>query len=228
MKVIELLLTENVDNLGIVGDVVKVRSGYARNFLLPRALATKPTAGAIKRLAKRRAEVEKELKVIRGQREAVFAKLEKFELTMQRSANESGILYGGVSQHDIAQALRNEGLTIEDRMVRIGEQIKRLDTYQIPIVLDSDLKTEIKLWIVSDKPREELEAGAEAAAEPAAEAPAEGKGKKKKDKAAQAEGEAAEAEAKPKGKKDKGEAKAEGDAKSDKPAKEKKAKSKGE
>lgn len=224
MKVLELLLTENVDNLGIVGDVVKVRSGYARNFLLPRALATKPTAGAIKRLAKRRAEVEKELKVIRSQREAVFAKLEKFELTMQRSANESGILYGGVSQHDIAQALRNEGLTIEDRMVRIGEQIKRLDTYHIPIVLDADLKTEIKLWIVSDKPREELEA---AAAPAEAEAPAEGK-KKKKDKAEKTEGEPAEAEAKPKGKKDKGEAKPEGDAKAEKPAKEKKSKAKAE
>ncbi len=230
MKVLELLLTENVDNLGIVGDVVKVRSGYARNFLLPRALAAKPTPGAIKRLAKRRAEVEKELKVIRGQREAVFAKLEKFELTMMRSANESGILYGGVSQHDIAQALRNEGLAIEDRFVRIGEQIKRLDTYQIPIVMDTDLKTEIKLWIVSDKPREEL--AADAAAAPAeAEAPAEGKKKRKeKEKAEKAEGEPAEAEAKPKGKKDKGEAKAEGDAKpaGDKPAKEKKSKAKAE
>lgn len=159
MKTIELLLTENVENLGIVGDVVKVRPGYARNFLLPRALATTPSKGAIARLADRRKEVEAEMKVLRQEREALFAKLEELEITIERSANEQGVLFGGVSQHDIAQALQAEGYAIEDRMVRIGEQIKRLDSYYVPIVLANDLKTQIKLWVVSDKPAEELEEG---------------------------------------------------------------------
>lgn len=185
MKLIELLLTENIDNLGIVGDVVRVRPGYARNFLLPRALATTPTAGNVKRLAERRKLVEAEMKLRRSALEAMFEKLQKLEITMQRSANEQGVLFGGVSQHEIAQAIRNEGFAVEDRMVRIGAQIKRLDTYHIPVVLASDLKTEIKLWVVSDKPlsaQEQAEqAPAEEAVAPAAEdAPAEGKKKSRK------------------------------------------------
>lgn len=176
MKQIELLLLDNVDNLGIVGDVVKVRPGYARNFLLPRALATKPSPGAIARLAERRKQVEAEMKARRAEQEKLIERLEGHELTMQRAANEQGILYGGVSQHDVAEALREEGFAVEDRFVRLGEQIKRLDSYVIPVVIDKELKTEIKLWVVSDKPAEELEAEAEGegegaeAAEAAAEA----------------------------------------------------------
>ncbi len=157
MKHIELLLLDNVDNLGIVGDVVKVRPGYARNFLLPRALATTPTPGAIERLAARRAEVEKEMAELRKAMQGLLERLTDYELTLERSANDQGVLFGGVSQHDIAQALRDAGLEVEDRHVRIGSQIKRLDSYQIPIVIDRDLKTEIKLWVVSDKPVQELE-----------------------------------------------------------------------
>lgn len=156
MKQIELLLTQTVDNLGIVGDVVKVRPGYARNFLLPRGMASDPTPGNVKRLAARRAEVEKEMQALRSALEATLEKLKGHEVTMLRSANEQGVLFGGVSQHEIAEALRAEGHHIEDRMVRIGETIKRLDSYTIPIVLASDLRGEIKLWVVSDKPSDKL------------------------------------------------------------------------
>ena len=156
MKTIKLLLLDNVANLGIVGDVVSVRPGYARNYLLPHGLASTPTPGAIAKLAQRRAEVEKELAALRTTQEALIQKLEGYELTLERSANEQGILYGGVSQHEIAVALTEAGFAIEDRFVRIGDQIRRLDSYDIPVVIDKELKTEIKLWIVSDKPAEEL------------------------------------------------------------------------
>lgn len=188
MKQVELLLTENVDNLGIVGDVVKVRAGYARNFLFPRLLATQPTPGAIKRLASRRVEVEKEMKKLRADREAVFARMEKLEITIMRSSNDQGILYGGVTQHEIAQAIRAEGYPIDDRHVRIGEQIKRLDTYMIPVVLDNDLRTEVKLWVVSDKPREALDGDQQAEVEAA---PVEEKKEKKSRKAREEEAAAA-------------------------------------
>ncbi len=161
MKQIKLLLLENVDNLGIVGDVVKVRPGYARNYLLPRGLAASPTEKAVERLADRRRQVEEQMRQLREQLKALIAKLEGHELTIERSANEQGILYGGVSQHDIAEALRAEGFDVEDRYVRIGEQIKRLDSYEVPIVIDKELKTQVKVWVVSDKPAEQLEAEAE-------------------------------------------------------------------
>jgi len=157
MKTNKLLLTENVANLGIVGDVVDVKPGYARNYLVPQGLAAPPTPGNIKRLAGRRAEVEKELREQRGAQEAMLVKLEGYEITMLRSANEQGVLFGGVSQRDIAEELRNEKFAVEDRDIRIGDQIKRLDSYEIPVVLAADLKTTIKLWVVSDKPAEDLD-----------------------------------------------------------------------
>ena len=182
-KNIELLLLDTIENLGIVGDVVKVKPGYARNYLLPHGLAEPPTEEKIQELAARRAEVEAELKKIRSEQEELLEKITDYELTLERSANEQGILFGGVSQHDISEALQAEGFAIEDRHVRIGEKINRLDTYHVPIQLAKDLKCEIKLWVVSDKPLEELEAEAaegeegpeadEAPAEETAEASAE-------------------------------------------------------
>lgn len=164
-KTVELLLLENVDNLGIVGDVVTVKPGYARNYLLPLGKATVPTEEAKAAVAERRAQVEREMKELRTKREEMFGRLEDFELTIQRSANEQGILYGSITQHDISEALQEEGFDIADREVRIGDQIKRLDSYMIPIQLDKDLKTEIKLWVVSDKPVSELELEVESAAD---------------------------------------------------------------
>jgi len=152
MKAIELLLTENVDNLGIVGDVVKVKPGYARNYLLPHGYATTPTQANIARLAERRREVEEQMRRLRVAQEAMLEALADFEITLQRSANDQGVLFGGVSQHDIAEAMREGGFEVDDRVVRIGQQIKRLDSYMIPIQLAPDLRTEIKLWVVSDRP----------------------------------------------------------------------------
>ena len=161
MRTSKILLNENVANLGIVGDVVHVKPGYARNYLVPRGLAAPPTPGNIKRLASRRAEVELELRKQRSVQEATLVKLEGYEITMLRSANEQGVLFGGVSQRDIAEELRNENFAVEDRDVRIGDQIKRLDSYEIPVVLAADLKTTIKLWVVSDKPTEDLDTEAQ-------------------------------------------------------------------
>jgi len=155
MKTIELLLQKNVENLGIVGDVVNVKPGYARNYLLPFGLATTPTPEAIEALREARVQAQAEMEQLRAEQEALIVKLDGFELTLERSANEQGVLFGGVSQHDIAVALQEQGLAIEERHVRIGQTIKRLDSYDIPIVLNRELKTEIKLWIVSDKPLEE-------------------------------------------------------------------------
>ena len=160
---IQLLLTENVENLGIVGDVVKVRSGYARNYLLPHRLATPPTEGAKAAVAERRAEVERQLREKRAQQEKMIEKLAGFEVSLMRAANEEGILYGSVTQHDIAVALQEAGFAVTERDIRIGSAIKRLDSYPIPVQLADDLKAEIKLWVVSDKPAEQLMAEATAA-----------------------------------------------------------------
>ncbi len=200
-KSVKLLLVENVENLGIVGDVVSVRPGYARNYLVPMRLATVPTPTALKRVEARRAEVERELAALRKIREDLVQKLQGLEITLQRSANPAGHLFGSVVNADIVQALAELGHTITDRDVRIGGPIKQLDTYEIPIVFEKDLSATIKLWVVSDKPMEELDT--EELEEAVAEAPRskrkEKAESKNKDKAEGAEA-AAPAESKGKGK----------------------------
>ena len=160
-KSVKLLLTENVDNLGIVGDVVNVRIGYARNFLLPRGLATEPSDELLEQLAEKRKQAEKELAELRKQREALIKKIDGLELTMSRSCNDAGHLYGSVTQQDIASALTELEYPVQPREVRLSHTIKRIDTYDVLIKFDSDLEATIKLWVVADREldteREEME-----------------------------------------------------------------------
>ncbi len=150
-KSIELLLTDTVENLGIVGDVVSVRSGYARNYLLPRNLATTPSEEKIKELATRRAEAEKHIAEMRQQRESMVEKLEGVEVTLERSCNDQGLLYGSVTQQDIASALVAQGFSVRPRDVRMAQTIKRIDSYEIHIRPEADLEAIVKLWVVADR-----------------------------------------------------------------------------
>jgi large subunit ribosomal protein L9 len=150
-KNVQLLLTENVEGLGIVGDVVEVRAGYARNFLLPHAMATTPSEDKIEALAEKRKQAEAEMRALRAQREQIIEKLEGYELTVERSCNDQGHLYGSVTQKDIADALGEEGFAVRPRDIRIAQPIKRLDSYEIPIVFDTELRTTMKLWVIADR-----------------------------------------------------------------------------
>lgn len=150
-KNIQLLLTENVSHLGIVGDVVRVRLGYARNYLIPRGLATEPSDEIREALAAKREEAERQLRELRAQREKMVEKLESFEVTLQRSCNDQGLLYGSITQKDIADALVAEGFNVEPRDVRLGQTIKRVDSYSVLVKLDQDLEADVKLWVVPDR-----------------------------------------------------------------------------
>jgi len=159
---VQLLLTENVDNLGIVGDVVNVRLGYARNYLLPRGFATTPSEDRIKELAARRAEAEKRLAAERAQREQVAKRIDGLEITIQRACNDQGILYGAVTQQDLARALATLGYEVKPREIRMPHTVKRVDSYEILVKFDQDLDATIKLWVEPDRAmqaeeREEME-----------------------------------------------------------------------
>jgi large subunit ribosomal protein L9 len=217
-RTLELLLVENVEGSGIVGDVVKVRKGFARNYLLPRGMATQPSPEKIKELAGKRADAERQIAELRRQREDLIKKLDGYKLEMVRSCNDLGILYGAITQHEISQALAKAGFAgIKDREVRIGSAMKRVDTYDLDVKFASDLVASITLEIKPDRPLDLRRMGAEepaAAAAPAADGeavlPAEKNTKDKTAKAPKAEkadGEKAEKPAKAE-KADKGEAKA--------------------
>lgn len=150
-KTVKLLLTENVDNLGIVGDVVSVRLGYARNFLLPRDLATAPSEEKLASLADKRAQAEKELAALDTQRREMISKMEGVEITLERSCNDQGHLYGSVTQQDIADALAEKEFEVKAREVRIPFTIKRIDDFDVLVKLSADLEATIKLHVVADR-----------------------------------------------------------------------------
>lgn len=148
---LKLLLIENVDNLGIVGDVVNVRTGYARNFLLPRNLATEPSDQLVKDLAGKRAEAQKQIAEQRKQREVLATKVQGVSIKLVRSCNDQGILYASITQQDVATALNEMGYAVKPRDIRIAQTIKRVDSYELHVKLDSDLDSTIKLTVEADR-----------------------------------------------------------------------------
>ncbi len=150
-RTIELLLTETVENLGIVGDVVKVRTGYARNFLLPHNVATTPSEELIASLKVKRAQAQAEVSQLRSARTETIEKLKGYELSILRACNDQGILYGGVTQQEIATALVAAGFGVRPRDVRLSGAIKRVDSYDIHIKYETELETNIKLVVKPDR-----------------------------------------------------------------------------
>lgn len=150
-KSLELLLLETVPNLGIIGDVVKVKAGFARNYLLPFGKAEAPTQEKIDSLAEQRKAEQARLDKERAEQAAMIDKLNGYELTIERATNDQGVLYGGIAQHEIAELLREAGFAVEDRYIRLGDQIKRVDTYDIPVWVDKDLKGEVIFTVNSDR-----------------------------------------------------------------------------
>jgi large subunit ribosomal protein L9 len=150
-KTVKLLLTETVDNLGIVGDVVTVRAGYARNYLLPRSMATEPSEELVAQLATKRADAQKFLAEQRKHREAMLQKMIGFSASVARSCNDQGILYGAVTQQDLSDLFAKHGFTVKPREIRIPQVIKRVGDYDVHIKLDSDLQTDIKLHVAADR-----------------------------------------------------------------------------
>lgn len=161
MAHMDVLLCEDVDNLGQRGQVVRVRSGYGRNYLLPQKLAIKASAGNKKML-----EEQRRLLAKREQREHLSAqseaeKVEGLELRFDRRVGEHGILFGSVTALDIAEALKERGVIVERRRIGLREHIKEVGDYDVPIKLHRDVNPSIKVRV--RKEGEEEMAAAEAA-----------------------------------------------------------------
>lgn len=156
-KDIELLLLRNVENLGIVGDVVNVKPGYARNFLLPHGLAEFPTEEKIEALKEERAKAEAEMAALRDARESLLGRMSDVRVALVRSCNDQGVLYGSVTQRDISDALQEAGYDVGVQSVRLSHPIRRIGQYDVPIQFEKDLRTEIHVLVEPDQPLEERE-----------------------------------------------------------------------
>jgi len=143
----DVLLCEDVDNLGHRGQVVRVRAGYGRNYLLPQGLAIAASSGN-----KKMVEEQQKLLAKREQRERVSAqgeaeKLQGLELRFDRRVGEHGLLYGSVTALDIAEALKEKGLAVERRKIGLREHIKEIGEYDVAIKLHRDVAPVIKVVI---------------------------------------------------------------------------------
>jgi large subunit ribosomal protein L9 len=159
---VELLLLRNVENLGIVGDIVKVRAGYARNYLLPHALAEHPTQEKVEALKEARAKALAELAAQRALREETISKLTGVAIKLVRSCNDQGVLYGSITQRDIADALVAAGYAVDMRAVRLAAPFRRIGSYTCLIQFEKELKADITIEVAADRALEMMQAQKEA------------------------------------------------------------------
>ena len=163
----QLLLKKDIPNLGLVGDIVDVKDGYARNYLIPHHLGVEPTKANRKEIEEaKRLAAEERLKVHRMLVEQA-EHLKDVEVTISAAANPEGHLYGSVGPREIAAALREEGHAVEASQVQMHETIKELDSRMIPIRFTDDLEAEVKVWVVREKAAGDLEVLEEEEARPA-------------------------------------------------------------
>lgn len=230
MSAMEVILLERVEKLGQMGDVVRVKPGFARNFLLPQKKALRATKENRERFEKQRAQLEAVNLKQRQEAEVIAKKMEGLSVVLVRQAGETGQLYGSVTARDIADAVIAAGFTIAHRQVRIDRPIKTLGLVQTRVMLHPEVDVAVTVNVAKSEEEAERQAAgetvaaeaffetpaapaeaqaAEGEAKPAA-AEAEAKPKKAKAKKEKAEkADADEGEAKPKGRKAKGKAKAE-------------------
>jgi len=144
----KVLLRRNVVNLGKIGEVVEVKDGYARNYLIPQRVAVAPTEGNLKRVEAEKEEYLKELARLKSQLEAKAAVLQGKEITISARANDVGHLYGSVGPAQIVAVLAAEGIFIEPANVILGDPIRTLDKYDVRVRFGEDVTATIHVWVV--------------------------------------------------------------------------------
>jgi large subunit ribosomal protein L9 len=144
----EIILRQAIENLGKPGDVVKVKPGYARNYLLPRGLAYEATPGNLKRIQQERDRLEAAENERRDTAQGLAGQLEQVSLTFSARVGDEGKLFGSVTTADIAQQLEAQGFHVEKRQIDLHEPIKALGVYRIPVRLHADVKPEIRVWVI--------------------------------------------------------------------------------
>lgn len=149
---LQVLLQRNVSNLGRVGEVVKVKRGFARNFLLPFGHAVPVTAGNLSQIERFRAQAAaEEAERVKGLKE-LAASLVDLSVTIEGRANEEGHLFGSVNATQIASALRAKGLPIEDAHVKLDAPLKEIGVFDVRLHLHQDVDATVKVWVVQAKP----------------------------------------------------------------------------
>ena len=147
---VRIILRQDVENLGEIGDIVDVKPGYARNYLLPQGFAYEATPANLKRHEEERKHLVNRSLRDRDRAEKVAEKLEGVSVTLKVKAGEEGRLFGSVTTSDIAEALGGQRIEIDRHIIRLAEPIKQLGVYKVPVRLHAEVQPEISVWVVAE------------------------------------------------------------------------------
>ena len=148
MKQMKVVLCQDVPPLGGRGDIVTVKNGYARNFLLPKGLAAVETVENIRRIERERLKFLAQEKARKKDLDLLKDKLAETSCTIEAKASEEGHLYGSVNSQMIVEALKKEGFDVDSRWVQLEKPIKELGVYEISLKLHPEIDAVTKLWVV--------------------------------------------------------------------------------
>ena len=157
----KVLLCEDIDRLGWLGDVVEVKTGYARNYLLPQGLAKVANEASIRAIAEEKARRAEQRKLDGKRLEVAVKAIEGAEAVVAAKANEQGHLFGSVNERQIAANLREQGFEVRDEIVQLPEHIKEIGTHSVTLKFRDDLTATINVVVVPEQ-QDETDAEAEA------------------------------------------------------------------
>ncbi len=147
---VEVVLKETLEHLGSIGDVVRVRRGYARNYLLPRGLAAVASRGNMKRIEHEKAVQAQRIAKLREEQEVLVAQLEKVTVMVAKEASDEGKLFGSVTSNDVLEGLKAKGVDVEvdkRKLVMPEQPIKEVGSYEVGVKLPYGLTAKIKLEV---------------------------------------------------------------------------------
>lgn len=149
----QVILLERVEKLGFIGDVVDVKLGFARNFLLPKKKALRATEANLEYFKNKKSEIEANNLKMKKDAEKAASKMSNVSIVLIRQASDSGFLFGSVRPADIVEALAEQGYKVSKGQVRISMPIKAVGTYQIGIILHPEVSVNVSLRIMTAQER---------------------------------------------------------------------------
>ncbi|HEV2129726.1 MAG TPA: 50S ribosomal protein L9 [Longimicrobiaceae bacterium] len=147
----QVILRERLENLGDAGEVVDVKPGYARNYLIPQGLAYEASAGNVRRIENQRAQLQRQAADQLAAAQARVGEIEAISLTFNARAAQEGRLFGSITTADIADRLAEQGVEVDRRQIELDEPIKSLGVFSVPIRLHSEVRPEIKVWVIKEE-----------------------------------------------------------------------------
>ncbi|SMO43665.1 LSU ribosomal protein L9P [Fodinibius sediminis] len=144
----KLILREDVEKLGDSGDIVEVRAGYGRNYLIPQGKAMMATDGALKQLERMKEQAERRAELTIEAAQDMAERLETTSVTISVSVGEDERIHGSVTNQDVAEALEERDITIDKRKISLDQDIKTLGEYTATVNLIGEIKPQIKVWVV--------------------------------------------------------------------------------